>query len=136
MTDDRSQRHQTEEDLRRLGRTHAVLSRCNRSLTRALDERALLNAFCANLVEVEGYGFAWVGYAGERREAPLRLVGHARQSDAAFAASVLSCANAGGRRSACRVACAFRIPVILRDLSVRSALAPGPTRHWSRAIGP
>jgi signal transduction histidine kinase len=124
MTYDRSQRRQTEEEMRRLGHTHAVLSRCNRSLARALDERALLTAFCANLVEEEGYGFAWVGYAGEGRGALLRLAAHAGQGDAAFAAAVLACANAGDRRSACRVACEVGAPVILRDLSVRSALAP------------
>jgi len=124
MTDSHSQCRRTEEDLRRLGRTHAVLSRCNRSLARALDERALLYAFCANLVEVGGYGFAWVGYAGERRAALLRLASHAGRGEATFAAAVLACANAGDRRSACRVACESGAPVVLRDLSVPSALAP------------
>ncbi|WP_295583701.1 GAF domain-containing sensor histidine kinase [uncultured Lamprocystis sp.] len=124
MTDSHSQCRRTQEDLRRLGRTHAVLSRCNRSLARALDERALLYAFCANLVEVGGYGFAWVGYAGERRGALLRLASHAGGGDATFAAAVLACANVGDRRSACRVACESGAPVVLRDLSVPSALAP------------
>jgi signal transduction histidine kinase len=114
----------TQDELRRLGRTHAVLSRCNRSLARALDERALLNAFCANLVEVGGYGFAWVGYAGGRSGARLRLVAQAGQGDGAFAAGVLACANARGRRSACRAACESGTPVILRDLSIPSDLAP------------
>jgi len=119
-----AQRRSTEDELRRLGRTHAVLARCNRSLARALDERALLDAFCANLVEVGGYSFAWIGYAGAHRRAPLRLVAHAGQGDEAFAAMVLACANAGDHRSACRVACESGTPVCLRDLSTPSALAP------------
>jgi len=120
----RARRRQTEEELRRLGRTHAVLSRCNRSLARALDERALLDAFCVNLVEVGGYGFAWVGYAGPGDGARVRLVAHAGQGDRAFPAAVLACANTGGRRSACRVAGEDGVPVILRDLSSPSDHAP------------
>ncbi|MFZ1536774.1 MAG: hypothetical protein WAT23_05245, partial [Chromatiaceae bacterium] len=80
ITRDRSQREQAEQDLRRLSRTHAVLSRCNRSLARAVDERSLLDAFCTNLVEVGRYGFAWVGYAG-RRDARIRLAAYTEQGD-------------------------------------------------------
>ena len=123
ITRDRSQRQQAEQELRRLSRTHAVLSRCNRSLARAVDERALLDAFCTNLVEVGGYGFAWVGYAG-RGSGRIRMVAHAGQGDRGFAAAVFAAANSGDRGSACRVACERGDTVILRDLSNRSDLAP------------
>ncbi|WP_295393017.1 GAF domain-containing sensor histidine kinase [uncultured Thiodictyon sp.] len=124
VTRDLAWRRQTADELRRLGRTHAVLSRCNRSLARALDERALLHAFCANLVEVGGYAFAWIGYAGRRGGAPVRLMAHSGQRDGAFAAAVLAFANRGDQRSACRLAGEGGAPVILRDLTTPSALAP------------
>jgi signal transduction histidine kinase len=127
VTRDRGQREQAEHDLRRLNRTHAVLSRCNRSLARAVDERALLGAFCINLVEVGRYGFVWVGYGG-RGDARVRLVAHAEQGDRGFAAAVVSAANSGRGRSACRAACELGEPVILRDLSSGCDLAP-----WSDA---
>jgi hypothetical protein len=118
------QRQQTEDELRRLARTHAVLARCNRSLARALDERALLDAFCTILVEEGDYSFAWVGYAGSSGGEWLRLMAHAGQVDGAFADNVLAGANNGGRHSACLVACKTGTPVILRDLSIPSDLAP------------
>ena len=105
ITRDRSQRRQAEQDLRRLSRTHAVLSRCNRSLARAVDERALLDAFCTNLVEVGGYGFAWVGYAGrrQRRESawwPMRDRGTGSSPPRSSPRPTPAIG-----RSACRVAC-------------------------------
>jgi len=115
---------QTEEDLRRLSRTHAVLSRCNRSLARALDERALLDAFCAHLVEVGGYGFAWVGYAARRGGGRVRLMAHAGPPDGAFATAVFVACNARDCPSACRVACMGSEPVMLPDLSRPCDLAP------------
>lgn len=123
ITRDRSQREQAEQDLRRLSRTHAVLSRCNRSLARAVDERSLLDAFCTNLVEVGRYGFAWVGYGG-RRDARIRLAAYTEQGDLGFATSIVAAANSGEHHSACRVACERGEPVILRDLSSRCDLAP------------
>lgn len=123
ITRDRSQRQQAEQELRRLSRTHAVLSRCNRSLARAVDERALLDAFCTNLVEVGRYGFAWVGFMG-RRGARVHLAAYTEQGDRGFAAAVVAAANASAHRSACRLACERGEPVILRDLSSRSDLAP------------
>jgi len=119
-----SPRRRTEEDLRRLGRTQAVLARCNRSLARALDEQALLAAFCANLVEVGGYGFAWVGFSERRGSGRMRLMAHAGAGDGDFAAAVASAANAADARSACRVACASGAPVVLRDLSQPTERAP------------
>lgn len=118
-----SQPQQPESDLRRLSRTHAVLSRCNRSLARAVDERVLLDAFCNNLVEVGHYGFVWVGYGG-RDGTRIHLVAHAEQGNRGFAAGVVAAANSGRRRSACRVANELGEPVILRDLSSSCDLAP------------
>jgi PAS domain S-box-containing protein len=136
VTRDHSQRRQAEQELRRLSRTHAVLSRCNRSLARAVDERALLDAFCTNLVEVGGYGFAWVGYAG-RGSGRIRMVAHAGQGARGFAAAVCAAANAGDRGSPCRVACERGDRVILRDLTGRCDLAPwadAATHHGFRSV--
>jgi PAS domain S-box-containing protein len=115
IAQDISLHQQTEADLRLLNRTHALLSRCNHSLARAVVERDLVNAFCNNLVEVGGYGFAWVGYAGAKRPPRVRMVAHAHQGDEDFAATALAWANAGASPSACRRAIETGSAVVLRD---------------------
>ncbi len=62
---DISESKRTEAYLRRLNRTHAVLSECNQALVRAVSEEELLRTFCNNLVEVGGYRFAWVGFVSD-----------------------------------------------------------------------
>ncbi len=59
---DITERKQTEVRLKRLNRTYAVVSACNQAVVQAEDETLLLDTFCRNLVEVGGYGLAWVGY--------------------------------------------------------------------------
>jgi len=121
---DISSHSEAEAELRRLNRTHAVLSHCNHSLARAIGERDLLNAFCTNLVEVGGYCFAWVGYAGRRHPPRVRMVAHAGQEHADFTAEALAWANTGDRPSACRAAMESGRPVVLRDIANELDLAP------------
>ncbi len=59
---DVSEAKHKEEHLRRLNRTHAVLSACNHALVRAGSEEELLDAFCHNIAEIGGYPCAWVGF--------------------------------------------------------------------------
>lgn len=121
---------ETEAELRLVSRTHALLSRCNHSLARALDERELLRAFCANLVEVGGYRFAWVGYAGRKTEPRVRMVAHAGQEHTDFTAEALAWANVGDRPSACRAAIEGGRPLILPDIANAPDLAP-----WADTAG-
>ncbi len=121
---------ETEAELRLVSRTHALLSRCNHSLARALDERVLLKAFCANLVEVGGYRFAWVGFAGRKPEPRVRMVAHAGQEHTDFTAEALAWANAGDRPSACRAAIESGRPLILPDIANAPDLAP-----WADTAG-
>lgn len=58
---DISDRLHAEEHLRRLIRTHAVLSRCNHTLIGAKTEAELVEEFCRALVETGGYRLAWYG---------------------------------------------------------------------------
>ncbi len=123
--------------LYRLSHTQALLALCNRSLARALDERALLQAFCTHLVEAGGYCFAWVGYAAHRGCGRVRLMAQAGPPDAAFAAEVFAACNARDCPSACRVACMGGQPVLLRDLSRPCDLAPwadAARRHGLRSM--
>lgn len=56
-----------------------VLSACNAALTRATDERELLQRICDLIVTVGGYRFVWVGYAEAspaRRVLPMAHAGH------------------------------------------------------------
>jgi len=50
------------DKLRRLNRSHEIRSHSYRHLVQAIDEQALLDAFCRVLVEVADYRFVWVGY--------------------------------------------------------------------------
>jgi diguanylate cyclase (GGDEF)-like protein len=50
--------------LAQLQRRLRVLSACNRSLIHSVDEDSLLTDICRSLVDVGGYGLAWVGYSG------------------------------------------------------------------------
>jgi len=124
ISQDISPHPEAEAELRRLNRAHAVLARCNRSLARAMGERGLLNAFCTNLVEVGGYCFAWVGYAGRKHPPRVRMVAHAGQEHADFIAEALAWANTGDRPSACRMAVESGRPVVLRDIANEPDLAP------------
>jgi diguanylate cyclase (GGDEF) domain len=47
----------------RLRRAHKLLSKCNRTLIRAENEKELLNDICRLTVEAGGYRMAWVGFA-------------------------------------------------------------------------
>jgi PAS domain S-box-containing protein len=124
ISQDITQHPEAEAELRRLNRTHAVLSRCNHNLARAITERDLLNAFCTNLVEVGGYCFAWVGYAGRKHPPRVRMVAHAGQEHADFTSEALAWANTGDRPSACRMAVESGRPVVLRDIENEPDLAP------------
>lgn len=124
ISQDISLHQETEAELRLSSRSHGLLSRCNHSLARAIEERDLLYAFCANLVEVGGYAFAWVGYAGRKHPPRIRMVAHAGQEHTDFTAEALAWANAGDRPSACRAAIEGGRPMVLPDIANAPDLAP------------
>ena len=78
---DITERRQQEASLRRLNRTHAVLSRCNHVLVHAEDEPELLEAFCRNVVNTGGYRMVWVGYLEEDAERTVRPITYAGYED-------------------------------------------------------
>lgn len=53
----------SESSLRRVNRALMTLSSCNQALFRAEDESGLMKEICRIIVEVGGYGLAWVGIA-------------------------------------------------------------------------
>lgn len=113
-------------ELRTLARTHAVISRCNRSLARSVDESALVRGFCADLVEVGGYGFAWIGYCRGAPPARVRMAASAGAADDALRAAVVAAANAVD--GACRAAAPRCCPRTLPDLTADPRLAPWRAR--------
>jgi len=54
-------RKRTEAALRRTVRALTTLSSCNQTLVRADDEQRFLDEFCCIVVDVAGYGMAWIG---------------------------------------------------------------------------
>jgi len=49
------------ERLQQLNRMYRTISRCNRYMIRAEDEKTLAQDFCSVMVEEGGYRMAWVG---------------------------------------------------------------------------
>jgi diguanylate cyclase (GGDEF)-like protein/PAS domain S-box-containing protein len=66
-----------EESLLRLNRTLKVLSRCNETLVRATDEKALLHGVCDILVTLGGYLLAWVGFPRQDAAQTIEVAAHA-----------------------------------------------------------
>jgi len=66
-----------EESLLRLNRTLKVLSRCNETLVRATDEKALLHGVCDILVTLGGYLLAWVGFPRQDAARTIEVAAHA-----------------------------------------------------------
>ncbi|PHV05815.1 diguanylate cyclase [Janthinobacterium sp. BJB412] len=64
-------RHQQAASLLVLERVVALRGACNTALAGAVDEMAMLQAFCEALVEAGHYRLAWIGYA--RRDAEQRI---------------------------------------------------------------
>lgn len=121
---DISARKAAEAELRRLNRTQTVLSMCNNSLARSVDEESLLNAFCANLVEVAGYSFAWVGYAQQNRSKDVRMMAHAGRVDAGFSVTQIRWSDLDDESSACGTAIRTGRPVVLRDIEQEPRFTP------------
>jgi len=127
---DISARKVAEAELRRLNRTHAVLSRSSSSLARSVDEQGLLSAFCNNVVEVGGYCFAWVGYAQPDSAESVRVMAHAGRVDAEFLGSKITCSRSPEESSPCGIAIRTGNAVVLRDIERE----PGLTLWRDRAL--
>ena len=69
-----------EGQLQRLMRARKVMAECNRTLVRATDESRLLNDMCRFLVELGGYGVAWVGLARNDAASTIETVASAGDS--------------------------------------------------------
>ncbi len=121
---DVSMRESEQAELLRMNRAQAVLARCNHNLARATDEGDLLQALCDNLVDLGGYGFAWIGYVREGSRPGVNMVAHAGLEHADFAAAALAATNATDSPSACRIAIQSGHPVIVRDIEHEPELVP------------
>jgi len=67
--ENKRERKQAEEELRKLNRELKAVSNCNQTLLRAEDEQSLLNDICRIICDEAGYRLAWVGYADEHDDA-------------------------------------------------------------------
>jgi signal transduction histidine kinase len=111
---------QTADRLQRHVQLHEIVARCNRLIGRSLDERTLLDAFCFELIQSGGYGFAWIGYCGGRSGTRMRPVTYASRSDPGFTAAHRVSVD---MNEAERTFCIIRetgAPVVLRDPSTNS----------------
>lgn len=125
-------REAVQHELLRLNRVQAVLLRCNHSLARATEEKALMQAFCDDLVRRGGYCFAWVGFAQPGEETRIRMVAHAAATETGLPATAVTAANTTEQPSACRVAIDSGCPVVVRDVEHR----PEPSQERSAVAKP
>jgi signal transduction histidine kinase len=88
-----------------------------------------LNAFCANLVEVGGYRFTWVGYAKQNRPKEVRMMAHAGQVDAEFSVTKIRWSDSKEVFSPCGMAIRTGRPVVLRDIERESKFTP-----WRKTV--
>jgi len=130
---DISKRQETEAELRRLNRTHAVLSRCAKSLASAIDEAALLQAYCRNLVEVGGYCWAWVGYTRDRPITGLRLMAEAGRAEGDPSIVATSWGNGAQNLRPSELAVSTAEPVVLRGEEERPYSAQSPQEASQRS---
>ncbi len=121
-------RLRTENQLRRLNRTHAVLSSCNSTLARAQDESELLASFCLNIVQIGGYRMAWVGLLDEERR-HLRPMAGAGEVQGYTEGLNLACAEGAPDLEPAAQAVRSGRPVVIQDLDV----APVRTRWRAEA---
>ena len=69
--------HPSTERLQQLNRMYRTISRCNRYMIRAEDEKTLAQDFCSVMVEEGGYRMAWVGYAESDEAQSIRPIAYA-----------------------------------------------------------
>ena len=120
---DVTEQRQRELSLRRLNRTHAVLSRCNHVLVHAADELELVEAFCRNVVNIGGYRFVWVGYLQEDAAQSVRPVTHAGYEDGYLDTVDITLADPDRSRGPVGTAIRTGKPAVARDTE-EPAFAP------------
>jgi PAS domain S-box-containing protein len=99
---DITERKQAEIALNHANRALATLSVVNRNLVRATNEDELLLAICQAIVEQRGYRMAWVGYAQQDADKPIKIMAHAGHDEGYLDAMQLSWAEAGQDVEPCR----------------------------------
>jgi len=66
----------SQETLREVNRALRGYSECTKAITRITDEQELMQEICRIFVKIQGYRFAWVGFAEQNTEKRLRPVAH------------------------------------------------------------
>ncbi len=74
VTQDITERKQSEEKLNQLNRALRTLSECNQVLVRATEESALVHDICRIIVEYGGYHSVWIGFAEQDEAKTVRPV--------------------------------------------------------------
>jgi PAS domain S-box-containing protein/putative nucleotidyltransferase with HDIG domain len=114
---DITDRKQAEESLRRVTRALKTLSLCNEVVVRAVEETALLQDICRIIVEVGGYGLAWVGFAQDDESKTVRPEAWAGIEAGFFDTSKLSWGGDQALQTPGGIAIANGRTCVVRDIS-------------------
>ncbi|HEY0833615.1 MAG TPA: diguanylate cyclase [Azospirillum sp.] len=114
----------TESALRRRMRALAAIGRCGDILARDLPEAQVLAEVCTVIVEEAGYRMAWVGYAVDAPDKPVRPMAQSGFGDGYVEGLALSWDD--GERGRTPVGAAIRTgrPVVVRDIHADPAFGP------------
>ena len=114
----------SEQRLRRLNRTYAVLSECGQTIVRAETEEELLEEFCRNLIIVGGYRFAWIGKAEQDSERRVKSLSWSGEEQGYLETANIRWDDSSRGRGPVGVAVLTGKPVIVRDIEQDDGFAP------------
>jgi PAS domain S-box-containing protein len=113
---DVTQRKRAEDGLARSARALRALSKVNEALVRAQSEEELLSRVCSAIVDIGGYGLAWVGYAEQDEAKSINPV-QSCPVDSEYVKSLeVTWGEGPGVRGPASQSIAKRAPVIVQNL--------------------
>lgn len=115
-------RQLAEQQLRRVLRARKVMAECNRTLVRAADEATLLHDMCRFLVDLGGYGAAWVSLVRHDPGSTLETVASAGDDKGLLKVTRLSWADNEYGRGPAGMAIRTGVPQIVHDLATHARL--------------
>jgi PAS domain S-box-containing protein len=107
-----------------MNRELRAISRCNKTLLRAMDEETLLKDVCRIVCDEAGYRMAWVGYAVMDELKSVRPVASAGVDDGYLAAADITWADGERGHGPCGAAIRTGVNVCVQDFSSDPHVAP------------
>lgn len=119
-----AERKLNDAEFVRVHRALKVLSRCNHSIVRAVDEKELMQEICNIIIGVGGYRFAWVGFAEQNEEKSVRPVAQAGYENGYLYKANITYADTERGRGPTGTAIRTGTPCVVHDISTDPKYIP------------